>query len=246
MCIKPFHLEQITYHWFQPLPLKQPCRVIWWEFQISLFRSGFSSENWSRSKLNHPICSRSPILDFSHSYWNSHTGWSGGNFKFPSSDLDSPWKKSPGTSQTIPFGECCPTSPGAPIIVLGVAGVLGWIKQFVARFMISLKNGFRYKLNHSNWRVPLPKLLGFCEYFAFFSPIRKALIMRPPGSESSQNEAPDHTRIIPIGPHPTCPKITPLLIDLIARNIMPQYIPLFIEGWILLGYIVTLVLGSLH
>ena len=56
-------------------------------------------------------------------------GWSGENLKFPSSDLDSPWKTSPGTSQTIPFGECCPTSPGAPIIVLGVAGVIGWIKQ---------------------------------------------------------------------------------------------------------------------
>jgi hypothetical protein len=68
MCVKPFHLEQITYPWFQPLPLKQPYRVIWWEFQISLFRSGFSSENWSRSKLNHPICSRSPILNFSHSH----------------------------------------------------------------------------------------------------------------------------------------------------------------------------------
>ena len=47
MCIKPFHFEQITYPWFQPLPLKQPYRVIWWEFQISLFRSGFSQKTGS-------------------------------------------------------------------------------------------------------------------------------------------------------------------------------------------------------
>jgi hypothetical protein len=89
-----------------------------------------------------------------------------------------------------------------------------------------MKHGFRYKLNHSNWKVSLFKLLGFCEYFTFFSPIRKALIMGPPGSESSQNEAPDHTRIIPIGLYPTCPQNHLLLIDLIVRNIMPQYIPL--------------------
>ena len=39
---------------------------------------------------------------------------------------------------------------------------------------------------------------------------------------------------------------SPLLIDLIVRNIMLQYIPLSIEGWMLLGYIVTLVQGRLH
>ena len=61
--VEPSHLQQITYSEFHPLPLKQPYRVIWWEFQISLFRSGFASENWSKSKLNHPICSRSLLID---------------------------------------------------------------------------------------------------------------------------------------------------------------------------------------
>ena len=42
------------------------------------------------------------------------------------------------------------------------------------------------------------------------------------------------------------PQNHPLLIDLIVRNIMPQYIPLSIEGWMLLGHIVTLVQGRLH
>ena len=46
-----------------------------------------------------------------------------------------------------------------------------------------------------------------------------------------------------LGHIPHAPNHT-LLIDLIVRNIMPQYIPLSIERWILLGYIVTLVQGG--
>ena len=45
--VEHFPLQQIIYFQFQPLPLKQPYRVIWWEFQISLFRSGFSLKNKS-------------------------------------------------------------------------------------------------------------------------------------------------------------------------------------------------------
>ena len=129
----------------------------------------------------------SPIFNFSHFHWNNHTGWSGGNSNFP-----------------------------PQIWILLEKQIHVQVKpsylENVARFIISIKNGSRYKLNHSNWKVSLFKLLGFCEYLAFFSPIGKALTMGPPGSESSQNKALDHTRIIPIGPYPTCPKITPSLL----------------------------------
>ena len=51
---------------FQPLPLKQPYRVIWWEFQISLLRSGFL-KNKSMYKSNHLIWRMLPNLS-----WCSH------------------------------------------------------------------------------------------------------------------------------------------------------------------------------
>ena len=77
MCIKPFHLEQITYPWFQPLPLKQPYRVIWRAFQISLFKLKLPFSIWIllwkliQVKVEWSHCGRSPILNFSHSIWNS-------------------------------------------------------------------------------------------------------------------------------------------------------------------------------
>ena len=48
--------------------------------------------------------------------------------------------------------------------------------------------------------------------------------MGPPGSESSQNKALDHTTNWAIS---HMPQNHPLLIDLIVKNIMPQYIPLY-------------------
>jgi hypothetical protein len=63
-------IEIVQYSQFQPLPLKQLYRVIWWEFQISLFRSGFSLKNKSRYKSNHPIWRMLPNLSWcSHHYF---------------------------------------------------------------------------------------------------------------------------------------------------------------------------------
>jgi hypothetical protein len=44
---------------------------------------------------------------------------------------------------------------------------------FVARFIISSKNRFRYRLNHPNWRRLNFKQSVFHKYFGFSGPIRK-------------------------------------------------------------------------
>jgi hypothetical protein len=49
------------------------------------------------------------------------------NFKFPSSDLDSPWKMGLDTSWTIPIGEHCLTLSSCPYTVLGIADATGQI-----------------------------------------------------------------------------------------------------------------------
>ena len=67
--VEQFPLQQITYSQFRPLPLKQPYRVIWWEFQISLFRSGFSLKNQFMYKSNHPIWRMLPNLSWCSLFW---------------------------------------------------------------------------------------------------------------------------------------------------------------------------------
>jgi hypothetical protein len=68
----------------------------------------------------------------------------------------------------------------------------------VARFMISLKNGSRYKLNHPNQRGSNFTPSGFHEYFGFSGPIRNGANLGPPDLESPQTDAPD-THIVHFG-----------------------------------------------
>jgi hypothetical protein len=69
----------------------------------------------------------------------------------------------------------------------------------MARFIISLKNGSRYKLNHLKWRWLNFKPLGFHKYFANFGLIRNGTMMRSPDLESAQINGTGDTYIIHFG-----------------------------------------------
>jgi hypothetical protein len=66
----------------------------------------------------------------------------------------------------------------------------------VAKFMIFLKNGSRYKLNHPNQRGSNFTLLDFHEYFGFSGPIKNGANLGPPDLESSQTNTPADTHIV--------------------------------------------------
>jgi hypothetical protein len=53
-----------------------------------------------------------------------------------------------------------------------------------------------------------PKLLAFQKYFAFYGLIRTDKAMSLMNLLTPRKGAPDHTRIIPIGSHSICTKIT--------------------------------------
>ena len=90
----------------QPLPLKQPYSVIWGEFQISLFRSGFSLKNKSMYKSNHLIWRMLPNLSWCSHHCFAHNRCSRLNKVILWPDSLSLLKMGIGTSWTIQIGRC--------------------------------------------------------------------------------------------------------------------------------------------
>ena len=72
-----------------------------------------------------------------------------------------------------------------------------------------LKNGSRNRLNHPNQRRSNFKPLGFRQYFAFYSLIRKDINLGPPDLDSPQKCASGDICHFHFGSHPICTKNTP-------------------------------------
>jgi len=124
---------------------------------------------------------------------------------FLSSDLDSPLKTGPDTSQTIPFREGHPTLISATITDLAILGVILRISCFLVQIWILLEKSVQIQVKLSKTEVKPP---GFHQYFVFSSPIRKGTNLGPSDLESPQESAPGDTHIIYFKPVLKCSKIT--------------------------------------
>jgi hypothetical protein len=115
--------------------------------------------------------------------------------------------------------------------------------NFMARFTISLKNGFRHKLNHPKQRRSNFKPPEFYEYFINFDLIRKTITLGLPDLESAKKDAPHDTHIVHFGYYLIFFNITPLIIlEDTSQFSNPCYSPVHCNSG-LDNYKITLELG---
>ena len=118
-----------------------------------MFRFWIYSKNPSRHRLNNSIWRRSPNPHFSHHHWFHYIGSYSENFAFLCSDMDSPQKTSPDTSQTIPFGRGHPTLISATIIDLAILRVTVRILCFSMQIWILLEKLIQIQVEPSKTEV---------------------------------------------------------------------------------------------
>lgn len=109
------HLEEVTWPSSQYPGSFWPLQRIQNRYHHSVFRFKFSLKNGSKHKLNHSKQRRSPFPDTYQ--WFVHIGSCGENFKFPSSDSESPQKLSLEASWMVPIRGGYPTCSWCPITV---------------------------------------------------------------------------------------------------------------------------------